>query len=50
MNPAWWLVIWLVSTAVACTLVAWAVYWVGYDHGEREAARPRPVPVAARDC
>jgi len=38
MNPAWWLVIWLVSTAVACTLVAWAVYWVGYDHGEREAA------------
>jgi hypothetical protein len=36
LPPAVWLVIWLGSTAVCCTLVAWLFFQLGWDHCDRE--------------
>jgi hypothetical protein len=36
LPPAVWLVIWLASTAVCCTLVAWLFFQVGWDQCDRE--------------
>jgi hypothetical protein len=33
MNPAWWLLAWLLSVIAASSLTAWLFYGVGYDHG-----------------